>query len=47
MNNEERKRKVMKIISEIFGDISVPQSETKEVLESIVSDIEDYINTLN
>jgi len=39
--------KAEKAVTDLFSDTSVPQSTTKEDLETLVSQIEDMLNTLN
>ena len=47
MTHEELYEKAMEAISELFGDTSVSQGETKASLNTLIGEIEIMIDTLD
>lgn len=43
---DERVRKILELISELYGDTSVPASTTREWMEEIGSDVDAKLDAL-
>ena len=46
MPKDPRLERVLELIGEIFGDVNIGRSETREILEAIQEDVENRLEAL-